>query len=238
MLGDVTVDAPVDGDVVALGGNVELGPAAEVSGEAVAVGGVVSGSGVVRGRVVAIGSLRPGSATGASGDLRTALGLHLLRIGGWVVLGTAILLLLPRTIHANVQRLQAQPLRTAMIGLVMLTVWLAAAILAAVVVRSAVGAGLLLAGTGLLLVIKTLGIVAAAWRLGELTVALLPLGLRGEVPRTGIALAALATLSILPVVGPAVWVAANVLGIGAVTWGALQRLPVRWYSSLGACFAN
>ncbi|MCU0292696.1 MAG: polymer-forming cytoskeletal protein [Thermoanaerobaculaceae bacterium] len=238
LLGDIRVDALVDGDVVALGGDVVLGEAAEVTGEVVTVGGAVSGVGTVRGRAVAIGALGMGTATRSSGGLRTALGLHCLRVGGWLLLGTAVLLLLPRAIHANVQRVRCQPLRALVIGLVTLALWLAATILAAVVVRSAMGAGLLLLGTGVLLVIKTVGIVTSAWWLGERSVAILPVGLRGEVPRTGLALAALTVLSALPVVGPATWVAANVLGIGAVTWGLAQRLPVRWYGSLGVCFAN
>lgn len=238
LLGDVKVDALVEGDVVALGGNVELGWTADVTGEVVTIGGAVSGPGTVRGRAVAIGALGTSGEWGSAGGLRTVLGLHLLRIGGWLLLGTLVLLLVPRAIHANVQRLRSQPLRALVIGLVTLALWLATTILAAVVVRSAMGAGLLLLGTGVLLVIKTVGIVTSAWWLGERAVGILPVRLRPEVPRTGLALAGLAVLSMLPVVGPVTWIAANVLGIGAVTWGLAQRLPVRWYPSLGACFAN
>lgn len=238
LLGDVKVDALVEGDVVALGGSVELGQAADVTGEVVTVGGAVSGSGTVRGRAVAVGALGMSSATGSAGGLRTVFGLHLLRVGGWLLLGTVVLLLLPRAVHSNVERLRTQPLRAFVIGLVTLALWLAATILAAVVVRSAMGAGLLLLGTGVLLVVKTVGIVSSAWWLGERAVGLLPVRLRGEVPRTGLALAVLTVLSILPVVGPVTWVAANVLGIGTVMWGIALRLPVRWYSSFSVCLAH
>jgi hypothetical protein len=93
-------------------------------------------------------------------------------------------------------------------------------------------------GTGVLLLIKTVGLVAAAWWVGESAKGFLPSGLRGEVPRTGLALAALATLSAVPLVGPVAWIGANVLGVGAVARGVVQRLPIRWYGSLTACLAS
>ena len=51
----------------------------------------------------------------------------------------------------------------------------------------------------------------------------LPLAWRSELPRTGVALLILTAFSTVPVLGAAVWLVANVVGVGAVVGVLLQR---------------
>lgn len=236
LLGDVVVSARVEGDVVALAGSVRLETGADVTGEAVAIGGEVTGPGTVRGRSVSFGSQGAGAARSPAG-LRAAWGLRLLRLGGWVLLGTLLVVAVPRAVRAGAVRLALHPVRVVLVGAATLGVWLAGMMLAAIVVRSPVGAGVLVLGAVLLLVAKTAGIVVAAWWLGWRCALLLPAPLRGELPRTGVAVAVLVAASLLPVLGGALWIAANVAGIGTIAWGLVHRLSARSWLPLssGAC---
>lgn len=226
LLGDVVVSSQVDGDVVALGGSVRLEPGADVTGEAVAIGGEVAGSGGVRGRAVSLGGLGPGTARSSAG-LRAAWGLRLLRVGGWVLLGTLLVLATPRAVRTGAMRLALHPVRVALVGVATLGVWMGAMVLAAIVVQSPLGAGLLVLGAVLLLVAKMVGIVVAAWWLGWRCARWLPAPLRPELPRTGLGIAMLVSVSFLPVFGGVLWIAANVAGIGTIAWSLLHGLAAR-----------
>jgi len=237
LLGDVVVRAPIEGDVVALAGSVVLEPGAEVSGEAVAIGGEVRGSGTVRGRAVSIGSLGPGVGTRTSSSSRATWGLRLLRLGGWMALATLLVVTLPQAVRKSAVRLALHPVRVVLVGAAALGVWLAAMILSAVVVQSPVGAGLLLFGAVLLLAAKSLGVVVTGWWLAWRCARVLPVPLRGELPRTGLGVGVLVAVSLLPVLGGVVWIAANVAGIGTLAWGVAQRVRARaWLLPIsGAC---
>lgn len=230
LFGDVLVRAHVEGDVVALAGNVVLAAEADVRGEVVAVGGEVVGTGAVHGRAVSVGSLGFGTGVRSPGGQRAAWGLILLRLGGWVLVATALVLLFPRAVRTGAVRLATRPGRVTVMGGVTLAVWLAGMVLAAVVVRSPVGAGLLVGGALALLVAKTVGIVIAAWWLGWWGARWLPVRLRAELGRTGLAVGLLVAVSVVPLAGSAVWIVANVTGIGTITWGLVQRLAARrWF---------
>lgn len=238
LLGDVVVSAPVEGDVVALAGSVVLEAGADVAGEVVAIGGEVSGTGNVRGRAVSLGSLGPGMAVRSPGGVRAAWGLRLLRLGGWMLLGTLLIIAMPRAVRTSAVRLALRPVRVSLVGVATLGVWLAGMVLAAIVVRSPVGAAMLLAGAVLLLVAKTVGIVVTAWWLAWRCAPFLPTRLRAELPRTGIAVGVLVAASLVPLLGGAVWIAANVAGIGTIAWGLIQRLPARALLPFSSCVSE
>ncbi|MCX7895962.1 MAG: hypothetical protein N2447_08455, partial [Thermoanaerobaculum sp.] len=108
-------------------------------------------------------------------------------------------------------------------GLGALFIWLALAIFAGLVSQG--GAALLLWGLLALpvLLCKVVGLVGVAWGVGCVLRPLLPLTWRGELPRTGLAMAILVVLSWLPWFGPALWVVANVVGVGgALSWVVRQ----------------
>ena len=227
VLGDVVVSSEVVGDVVAVGGDVELAPGAVVRGDVVALGGSAFGPGGATGRVVGLGSLglgRGGYASPTAGSV--AWGLGLLRVGLWVMLGSLLLLLVPRAVRGTGEQALRQLWQTPVIGVLALLVWLVTVVLALAVTATPLGAGCLLLAVGLLLLAKLVGVVGVAWLLGKSAVAVLPLAWRGELPRTGIALLIMAALSALPVFGAAVWLVVNVVGVGSVVGALLQRLPL------------
>lgn len=226
VLGDVVVSSEVVGDVVALGGDVELAPGAVVRGDVVAVGGNASGSGTVTGRAVGVGGLgfNRGRVAGARGPV--AWGLDLLRAGLWVTLGSWLVLLLPRWVRGAGERLARQSWQSPLIGVLALLVWLFSVMVALAVTTTPLGAACLLLAVGLLLAAKLVGIVGVAWVLGGAAARFLPGAWRSELPRTGVALLVLAGVSLVPVVGASLWLIANVVGIGAAVGALLARYPL------------
>ncbi|MFH1178090.1 MAG: hypothetical protein V1750_11840 [Acidobacteriota bacterium] len=227
LLGSVLVGSTVEGDVVALAGDVELLPGAEVSGDVVAIGGRVAGPGRVGGRVVSLATLE-GLAFASSGQQAAATrwGLRLLRVGGWTLLATLLILVAPHYLRQRADRLAAEPLRILVIGALSLAVWLVAIVFMLGALGTGLGALLLLAGVVAFLIVKILGLVAIAWLAGDALRGALPLGLRGEVARTGAGMLVLATLGLLPVVGNGIWLAANLAGMGAVVHSLLRPVAI------------
>lgn len=229
VVGDVVVESEVDGDVVALAGGVTLAAGARVSGDVVAVGGSVAGPGRVEGRVVAIaaGPSWPGGEVASDPALRW--GLQLLRLGVWVSLAAVLLLLAPRPLRQCGERLAARPLRTALAGLAALVAWFSLLLLAVAASSSPLGVAVMLIGVAALLAVKAFGLVAVVWALGRSLYPVLPRPLRGEVPRTVVAMAAGVLLALVPAVGTLVWMVLSALGIGAVAGclGAPAPAPVR-----------
>ncbi len=225
---DVRVTSEVVGDVVAVGGNVELAPGASVRGDVVAFGGRVAGPGAVSGRVASGGGLGPaggGGLAGARGSV-SGLGLGLLRAGVWLTLGSLMILALPGRVRGAGVQLAASPLRSAAVGALALLVWLALVVLALAVTDSPLGVAFVLLAVALLLAAKLAGVVAVAWVVGRAAAPRLPVPLRGEMARTGTALLALTLFALVPVVGPVVWLAANLIGIGAVAAAVLAHRTV------------
>jgi hypothetical protein len=227
VLGDVVVSSQVVGDVVAVGGDVELTSDAMVEGDVVALGGRIVGAGKATGRVVSLGGLGLGSsALGERPSGRVAWGLGLFRIGVWVTLGTLLLLLAPRPVRGAGEQALRQLWQTPAIGVLALFVWLVVVVLALGVMSTPLGAGCLLLAVALLLLAKLVGVVAVAWTLGGAALRMLPVPWRRELPRTGIALLLVTGLSVVPLLGPAVWLVVNVVGVGAVVGALLRRYAV------------
>lgn len=228
LLGDIRVTSEVVGDVVAVGGDVELDAGSSVRGDVVALGGRTSGPGAVSGRVASEWGVAPFGPSGvvARGDAGSAWGFALVRAGVWVVLGSLLLLAFPGPVRSVRRQLAGQRWRAPLVGALALLVWLAAVVLAMAVTGSPAGAACLLLAVAVLLLAKLAGVVAVASLLGEALGRRLPLALRGEIARAGVALLVLCGLTLVPVVGAAVWLLANVVGIGAVVGTVLQRRPL------------
>jgi hypothetical protein len=227
VLGDITVSSEVVGDVVALGGDVELAAGAVVRGDVVALGGSAFGAGTATGRVVGLGSLgfgARGHETRPAGSV--AWGMGLLRIGLWVIVGSLLVLLAPQAVRGAGEQVVRQLWQTPVIGVLGLLVWVVTVVFALGVTATPLGAGCLLLAVALLLLAKIVGVVGAAWVLGRAAVPALPAAWRGELPRTGLATLVLAALSTIPIFGSALWLVVNVLGVGAVVGALLHRLPL------------
>jgi hypothetical protein len=227
VLADVVVSAEVEGDVVALGGDVRLAPGARVRGDAVALGGSVAGEGTVAGRAVSLGTLGllAGGRESRSGG-RAAWGYGLLRVGAWATFGTLLLLGAPRWVRGTGERVVRQLWVAPLVGVLAILVWFVTVVLALALTATPLGVGCLLAAVALLLLAKVLGVVGVAWVVGRALTPALPLGWRSEVPRTGVALLLTTAVSAVPVLGGAVWLAVNVVGVGAVVGALVQRRSV------------
>jgi hypothetical protein len=227
VLADITINSDVVGDVVALGGSVRLGAGARVHGDVVVLGGSVAGDGAIEGRTVTAGDgwLLGGAGLPASGSRRAELGAALVRIGAWVALGSLLLVFLPGKVRLVAVEAQERPLRTVLVGVLSLAVWLAVAMLALLVVSTPIGAVFLLLAIVGFLVAKAVGVVAVAWLVGRSLRPLLPARWRGEVIRTSLALGALTAASLLPVIGEPLWVLLSIGGIGAFCAVCFQWRP-------------
>ena len=224
LLADVTVSSEVAGDVVAVGGDVELRQGAAVRGDVVALGGEVRGAGRVAGRRVALAGLAAG-ALSRGAPSRLAWGAEMLRVGAWVVLGSLLVLLRPVLVRSIGRRLGELRWRAPLVGALAILVWLVVALLALALAATPLGVGCVFVAVGAFLLVKLAGIAGVAWAVGNGLLSRLPARWRGELARTGIALVLLAALSVLPVLGPAAWLLVTIVGIGAGVSEALQRRP-------------
>ncbi len=228
--GTIHVISLVEGDVVALGGDVELGPDCKVDGDVVAVGGAITGPGRVSGRVVSLASLS--GVAGGRGSTAARWGLALVRVGGWMLLATVVVLVGPRAVRHAAGELARLPWRVSLVGVGALLVW--TVVMAAVMLLAGgpLGVVLVLGGVAAFLLAKVVGVAVMAWLGGRWLARALPPALRGEVPRTGIAMGLLAMIGFVPALGAPLWVVANLVGIGAaittvVAPDALRVLFVR-----------
>jgi hypothetical protein len=220
VLADVHVTAQIDGDVVAVAGNVYLEPGAVVRGDAVALGGRVLGGGPVSGSSVAVELLerQPGG--------RSFWGTVCFRAGIWLVIAGLLLLTAPGVARRAAASLGVGPWRAGLLGAAGLALWMLVAVLVLAVTSSPLGvAVLMLAIIGFLLT-KAVGVVAVAIVMAHRLAPALPASLRGEVSRTSLVLAGLVLISFVPVAGPAVWLVCQVMGIGSVMATVLQGRPL------------
>lgn len=218
LLATVTVASGVEGDVVALGGDVVVTEGGAVRGDVVAVAGKVRVTGAVDGRVVEGRSrtvLAPLAGDSARAT-RSVWGKHLVHMGAWLAVVGGIALALPRPARRGGEQLAQRPLAVLAAGVLALVIWVAVVGIGLLLGSSAAGAGVVMAATGALVAVKVLGVAAVAFWLGARVLPLLPVGLRGEAPRAGVGMAIVLLLALLPVAGEVLWLAANVAGIGAV----------------------
>ncbi|MGE5235102.1 MAG: hypothetical protein ACM3O7_01990 [Acidobacteriota bacterium] len=223
--GTVRVSSLVHGDVVALAGDVELLPGARVEGDVVALGGSVSGQAPVSGRTVQIAPLGARELPLVTSG-RQAVGLDLLRVGGWIVLVTLLVSVAPHVVRRAGDELRRQAWRAGVIGISSLAAWLAVIVLG--LVASATPVGLIVIGlaVALFMAAKLLGLAVCAFLMGTWLSPWLPIRLRGAIPRAGVAMGLLAAAAMVPYVGTSLWVLANVFGIGAVVSVVASPQPV------------
>ena len=225
--GDVRISGRVEKDVVALGGDIFLDAGAAVGGDVLALGGEVQANGPgpapIGGRLLTVGALEAAFAA----ELRTSplavrpvrgllLAFRLALLFGWLIVGLALLRLVPRPLTGAAGLVPGRVTAMAAIG--------AAAVLSALLVSALLllvlpaTAGLLVAG----LLVAALGL-AKAFGLAAVLVALgrrLTRGARRGSPLFGdpaalaVGLALLGTVSLVPVAGPLAWSVASLLGIG------------------------
>lgn len=230
--GSVRVTGRVAGDVIVLGGDVALGPAARIGGDVFAVGGRVEAEdgAAVEGRTVAHPTasaawltLLDGPALGTTATAPAVLGAKLALMAAWMALTLLLFAASGREMLATSDTVRGEPFRCFVVGLtgiLALTLTVVAfgafapAIASAPLLVLVVFAGLLLKMWGMVAVFHALGEVA-------LRLARRPRALALHTATLG--LLALGVMKFVPMVGAWVWTVATLIGVGASLVSKLGR---------------
>lgn len=218
-LADLNVDGVVDGDVVALGGDVVLGPTADVRGHAIAVfGSVRSEPGArVGGRKIALASLAGVALEPVSGEeggrLRT--GVRLMTAGGWLLATTLIALAWPARVRYGVSVLPQLGLKVVALG-AMVAITLLAALIAAIGLGPMAGVPLAALLAVAFLVVKAVGLTVLGGCIGGAVLGKLVAG--RTLPTTAsvfVGVLAMLMVRFVPVIGGAAWTLLALVALGA-----------------------
>jgi hypothetical protein len=212
----------VDGEVVAIGGNVHVSPGARIGKDAVSVGGdiVIDPGGVVEGEQTAVSIPGLGgilSLVGRRGHEVERIS-PLLKVGHvlaryvvFFALGLLVLVFAPRRLDAVSSAIGTSPLKVLLVGLLGTA---ALPVLAILLVATVIGIPLVAVEVLAVLLAGVLGFTALALLIGRG----LPLSLdRGAaVIQLAIGTAVVVAVSAIPVVGAMAWVTAWLFVFGAV----------------------
>lgn len=220
----LTVNEPVSGDVVAVGGDVILGPEARIDGHAVSVfGRVITEPGArVAGRTLEVASLSSLSLReeGKATPVGVRAGVRLIDCGGWLLVTTLIAVLFPAWLRRSVVTVGGLGVRVAVMG-ALVAATLIAALVAVLGLGGPVGIGLAIALMLAFFLAKALGlaIIGAAlgrWLLHRLVHRLAPVS-----AAVFLGVTMLLGLRFLPLLGDPAWTMVSVVAVGAGVLGVL-----------------
>jgi hypothetical protein len=239
-LTEVEVNDEVAGDVVALAGDVLLGPEAEVHGHVVAVFGKVQRApgAQVDGRVIAVSSLgglqlADSNETGAA---RLQAALRFLTAGVWLFATTLIALLWPGRIRFGVWLVPSIGAKMLVLG-VLMAITLFAALVAVVGLGPTLGVPLFGALAVAFLLVRAFGLAVLGAVVGS---RLLHRVTSRSVPITAhvfIGVAVMLAARFLPFVGSVIWTCLTVAALGTALFTvalAPDRSAVRTAGSTGS----
>jgi len=218
VLSELRIEDEVEGDVIALGGDVVLASGAQVHGHAIAILGrvVVAPGSRVEGRVIAVSSLASLTLDQPS-DLQLphlTTAIRLLSCGGWLLVATGLAFAIPARLRPGVTALPRLGLRVVALG-IMATITLFAALVASLSLGPVSGVPLTVGIMLLFLCAKAVGLTVLGGFLGELLLRRWP---RPPLPLSWavfVGIGALFVLRLLPFAGGALWSAASVVAVGA-----------------------
>jgi hypothetical protein len=222
--GSVRVTGSVAGDVIVLGGDVTLGPAARVEGDVFAVGGTIDAApgATVGGRTVAHPTasaawltLLEGPGLGAGAATPLVVGAKLALLAAWMALTLLLFAASGRDMLATSQSVRREPLRCFLTGLTAVLALALTAVAFGAFAPPIAGAPLLVLVVLFALLLKLWGMVAVFHALGTQV-------LRGVRRPRALALNA-ATVGLLvlgfakfvPAAGAWIWTVATLIGVGA-----------------------
>jgi len=220
-LADLEVKGDVDGDVVAIAGDVLLGPEARVHGHAVALFGRVyrDPAAHVDGRVISISSLGGVQLQRSSGQAgsRLEVAVRLLTAGAWLLATTLIALVLPGRIRFGVWLVPSIGTKILVLGILVYITFFAA-LVAVVGLGPTFGVPLIAALAVVFLVVKALGLAVLGAFVGG---RLLHRFTSWSSPVTGqvfVGVWLMLAARFVPVVGSVVWTGLSVASLGAAVF--------------------
>lgn len=227
--GSVRVLGLVEGDVLALGGDVELAPTARVTGDVFTLGGVINAEpgAEIGGRAVSYPTassawltLMEGPSLGLPATSPLVVAAKLGLLAAWLVLVLVFFAASGREVVSTSASVAREPFRDFVVGLVGVVTLVLTGLLLSTVAGALVGVPMLVLVVVLALVLKLWGMVAVFHALGFwLASRLVRLRvLRGRITALHAAtlgLLVLGLLKLIPWVGVWTWTAATLIGVGA-----------------------
>ncbi len=217
-LDDIVINHRINGDVIVLGADLELGPEAFVEGHAIALFGRVHRheSAQVDGRTIAIASLsslalQPGSDPEF---VWLNLGLRLLSSGGWLLVTTVLAFVLPIRLRHGSHLLIDLGLRIPALGLVVVLT-LFTALVAVLGLGPSLGVPLAATLMVVFVLFKALGLTMIGSVIGTFV---LKKSINRRLPLTFdvfVGVAIMLFVRLIPLVGGHVWTLASIVALGA-----------------------
>lgn len=222
--GSVKVTGRVAGDVIVLGGSVELAPTARVEGDVFALGGTVETApgATIAGRAVSYPTassawitLLEGPAIGLSAASPLVIGGKLALLASWLALAMVFFAASGRHVLSTSAGVAAEPLRSFVTGLVGVIGLVLTAVLFSAFAAALVGVPLLVLAVVLALVLKLWGMVAVFHATGDWLARRFLRRTPRALTAATVGLLVLGTLKFVPYLGVWVWSVATFLGVGA-----------------------
>lgn len=214
---EVEVQAPIEGDLLVMGGVVRFGPGGRVGGNVIHAASRIEGAeGRVSGKVYPLASLE-----GAAGALtKTAIVASLLLV--WLLAAVVVTLMSGREVRHSSGEVRSSALHCFVLGLVAVTSFVLTAIAFSYLVPYVVGIPLL-AGLGVFAILtKVYGMIAVFHAVGSVVAGARTRAqlerrrwLRGDLALVVVGALLLGLVRLVPVVGTFVWAIAGIFGIGA-----------------------
>jgi hypothetical protein len=235
--GSALILGTVEGDVVVLGGDAELGPDARVGGDVFVLGGEIHArpGAQASGRMVAYPTapgvllvLAEGPALGLSPWSRIVVGTKLALLAAWLIAAMALVGVAWPAIDSTAAAIAERPLRSFAIGVVAVLAIVLVALFLSAFLGVEAGVPLLVLLAMAALVLKLWGTVAVCAFLGGRLAGWLRLRV-GPLAATLCGLAVLGVCKFVPGVGVWTWTAATLIGVGASLATKLGRREA-WFS--------
>jgi hypothetical protein len=236
VLSDVTVGAPVDGDVIVWGGDVTFTPGGSIQGNLSVFGGSIRGAGPgpipVSGSVSTPGSLlayylaemrRPPWESPPRASV--FLGLRLIALSAWLAGSLALLWLFGSTFARAAESADRAWSRALVAGACGVSALFLAAAAALALLPLEISVPVVFLFGGFAVAAKIFGMAALFLLLGQKIRKTLAASARPGALAAGFA--ALGAISLVPVVGPVLWSAASVISVGIALSSRFGAAPYR-----------
>ncbi len=244
--GTILIDAPVEGDVVAILSKVRFGPRARITGNLVALGGSVENfdRGTVRGDAWVPGSIGTIFGAAGSGDALTSMmndpfslaaaAIKVAMTLFWIAVSILVVLVAGREVRSTSFELRESLLHSFLLGLVAFTSFVLTALAFGYLIPYGVGVVLLAILGAVAVVAKVYGMIALFHAVGAILAAprthddARRRWLRGDLALTIVGAVTLGALRLVPLVGNVVWITCSIAGVGvALSTGLGRREP--WF---------